>query len=144
MGCFDSTINPTREIEARGLDSGWVEPSFGPRYAGNRYLRFGGLDGIPSLKLTASLPLKLDGCNTSFLLGFGLFSGGEPLVSGMVNLEDQSYLPFPRCWCLPFGATERQCPIPYRPYRNLIVIFSGVGDWIPGDSAFRGLMVWVA
>ncbi len=30
---------------------------------------------LPSLKLTASLPLKMDGWNSTFLLGFGLFWG---------------------------------------------------------------------
>ncbi len=37
---------------------------------------------IPSPKLTASLHLKLDGCETTFILGPGLFFRGELLVSG--------------------------------------------------------------
>ena len=31
---------------------------------------------LPSLKLTIS-PLKMDDCDTNFLLGFGLFSGAN-------------------------------------------------------------------
>ena len=42
---------------------------------------------LPSLKLTASLPLKMDGWNTILSYwGFGLFSGANLLlVSGRVN-----------------------------------------------------------
>ena len=49
---------------------------FGPFVKGVRSLRNSG--EIASLKLTASSPLKMDGWNTihtTFLLGFGLFSG---------------------------------------------------------------------
>ena len=41
---------------------------------------------LPSLKQTASLHLKMDGWNTNFLLGPGLFSGAKMLVSGSVIL----------------------------------------------------------
>ena len=44
---------------------------------------------LPSLKLTASLHLKMDGWNVSFLLGPGLFSGANSLlVSGSVFETD--------------------------------------------------------
>ena len=38
-----------------------------------------------TLPETNSLPLKMDGWNTTFLLGFGLFSGAKMLVSGRVH-----------------------------------------------------------
>ena len=41
-------------------------------------------ENVPSLKLTASLHMKMDGWNTSFLLGWPIFRG-ELLVSGRVN-----------------------------------------------------------
>ena len=43
----------------------------------------GGRKEIPSLKLTASLHLKMDGWKMNFLLGWPIFSG-ELLVSGSV------------------------------------------------------------
>ena len=50
----------------------------------NQWVR--GWEGkLPSLKLTCS-HLKMDGWNTTFLLGFGLFSG-DMLVLGRVNCK---------------------------------------------------------
>ena len=43
---------------------------------------------LPSLKLTASLPLEMDGWNTTFLLGRPIFRC-ELLVSGRVYIHHQ-------------------------------------------------------
>ncbi len=40
--------------------------------------------GYVTLPETNSSPLQMDGWNTTFLLGFGLFSGAKMLVSGRV------------------------------------------------------------
>ncbi len=44
------------------------------------------MKGKPSLKLTASLPLKINGWKIKFLLGWPIFRG-ELLVSGSVGVE---------------------------------------------------------
>ena len=41
-----------------------------------------------TLPETNSSPLKMDGWNTTFLLGPGLFSGAKMLVSGRVLLPE--------------------------------------------------------
>ena len=63
---------------------------------------------VPSLKLTASLHLKMDGWKMSFLLGKPIFRG-EPLVSGSVIMQfnlDIGQLE-ERAACFLFSATYR-------------------------------------